>query len=157
MDEIPAENYSQLDKRYRTTVIIYSVQIFTAIILTLVSLFLLGSENAIGSNSLAAFWVAIIFIAVGTFVLRRRLLQWERLKNIKLLKGVLGLFATLQSNTIILGALAGLIAIIGLFVTVLSGVKADMLRAGAVSLIVFFINFPRKSVWEKIVGSLEKV
>lgn len=157
MVDIPAGNYSQLDNRYRTTIIIYSAQIFTVIILISVGLFVVGSENSNDSNSLAAFWVAIIFIAVGAFVLRRRFLQRDRLKNIKLLKGVSGLLATLQSNTIVLGALAELIAIIGLFVTVSSGIKADMLRAGAVSLVVFFINFPRKSVWEKIVGSLEQI
>ncbi len=140
MVEIPAGNYSQLDNRYRTTIIIYSAQIFTVIILISVGLFVVGSEN---SND--------------SFVLRRRFLQRDRLKNIKLLKGVSGLLATLQSNTIVLGALAELIAIIGLFVTVSSGIKADMLRAGAVSLVVFFINFPRKSVWEKIVGSLEQI
>jgi Flp pilus assembly protein TadB len=108
-------------------------------------------------RSLMTLWIAVVFIAVGTFVLRRMLNQWERLKNIKLSKGISGLLTTLQTNAIVLGAVAETIAVIGFLIAVLGGIKSDMFRAGAVALIVFLINFPRKSVWKKIVANLESV
>jgi hypothetical protein len=73
------------------------------------------------------------------------------------LKGVSGLLKTLQINAIILGAFAALLAIVGCVITFLTGEIFEMLRAGVVALIVFFINFPRKSVWKKIVAGMEKV
>lgn len=157
MDEILTKNLSELEKRYRTTAIIYFAQIFTTVILIFASLFVADSEYTVSANSLTALWIAVIFIAIGAFVLRRILSNWERLRNIKLLKGVSGLLAALQTNSIILGALAETIAVIGFIITVLSGYKADALRAGTVALIVFLMNFPRKSVWQKIVVNLEKV
>ena len=156
MEEISAAN--QLEKRYRTTAVIYLAQIFSVIILVIVGYLL--AKNSAGksdASSTTALWVAILFIAVGTFLLRRRLYQWERLKNITLTKGVSGLFAALQTNSIILAATAEAIAIIGLVIALLSGVGFDILRAGLVALIVLLINFPRQSVWRKIVEGLEKV
>ncbi len=158
MQEISTENFSQLDNRYKTTAIIYLAQIFSTVILIVVALFFVEkSTGALDAISLTALWTAVVFIAVAAFVLRRVFSRWERLKDIKLLKGTSGVFSALQSNAIILGALAETITIIGFIITVLNGEKYDALRAGAVALIVFFINFPRKSVWEKIVANLEKV
>ena len=51
-------------------------------------------------------------------------------------------------------AVAGLTAIDG--ATFLTS-DYDVLTFGAVSLILFFINFPRRAVWEKIVANLEKI
>jgi hypothetical protein len=74
-----------------------------------------------------------------------------------LLKGVAGLLGTLQNTAIILSVFATLIAIVGCVITFLTGESFETLRAGIVALIVFLINFPRKSVWEKIVAGMEKV
>lgn len=158
MKEISTENLSQLDNRYRTTAIIYFTQIFSTVILIIAGLFVTdGSENKSGSSSLTTLWVAVIFIAIGAFVLRRALFKWDRLKNAKLLRGVSGVYKTLQTNSVILGALAEIISVIGFVIAASSGEKADLLRAGLVSLIVFLISFPRKSVWRKIASSLEEV
>lgn len=152
------ESRAELNKRYRTTAIIYFGQLFTAIILITAGWFLVEPSNdSANPNSLMPLWIAVIFIAAGTFVLRRALTNRERLKETKLLKGDSGLLAKLQTNAIILGSLAEIIALIGFVIAHSTGAKADMLRAGLVSLIVFFINFPRKSVWQKIIANLEKV
>ncbi|MCA1624330.1 MAG: hypothetical protein LC778_11140 [Acidobacteria bacterium] len=158
MEEISAENKSELEKRYRITTLIVAGQMTTTLVLAIVGWIYAGnSESAINSKSLIPLWIAVLFIGVGTFLLRRILFKWERLKDITLLKGFSGLFATLQTNSIILGSLAEAIAIIGFIIAVLNGSGADMLRTVAVALIVFFINFPRKSVWEKIAANMEKV
>jgi len=158
MEEISAANQSELEKRYRITTLIVAGQMTTTVILAIVGWIYAGkSESATDSRSLMPLWIAVLFIAVGTFLLRRILFKWDRLRDVTLLKGFSGLFATLQTNSIVLGALAEAIAVIGFIIAVLNGNAADMFRAVAVALIVFFINFPRKSVWKKIAASMKKV
>ncbi len=155
MKEIAAENLAEIEKRYRLTSIIVLTQITTTIILIVVGWFYAASsENAVSNDSLMTLWIAIIFIAVGTFFLRRMLNRWERLKNIALSKGISGVLAALQTNSINIGSTAEIIAVIGFLIAVLGGVKYDVFRAGAVALLVFLINFPRKTVWKKIVINL---
>lgn len=158
MDEITApENSSLLDARYRTTAAVYFAQLFSSVIIICAGFFYADSDARSDSNSSMPLWVAIVFTAIAAFVLRRALSRWERLKDARLLKGFSGLLRTLSTNSIILGALAEAIAVFGFVIAVLNGSKPDALRAGAVALIVFFTNFPRRSVWLKIAANLEKV
>ena len=157
MEQISQENQKELNSRYRTTAIIGGVQILSTVLLIVVAWFLSSLDNSITQQAISALWMMVLFIAVGTFVLRRFLFSWERLKTTALLKGVQKLISTLQINTIILCAFAEIIAIIGFLVATLSGDKFQMFRAGAVALIVFLMNFPRKTIWEKVVANLEKV
>ena len=158
MNEISAENLADLEKKYRNTAIIIVAQISVLLILIASVWFLIpDSENAISQNTLFTLWAAIIFVALGTFILRRMFFRWNRLRDVTLLKGINGLLQTLQINAIILAAMAGTIAVIGLAITVLSGATIETFRAGLVSLILFTINFPRKSVWRKIAANLQEL
>jgi hypothetical protein len=72
MDGVSQESRPELDKRYRTTAIIYFSQLFTTIILIIAGWFSVKPSDASADTiSLMPLWVAIIFIAAGTFVLRR--------------------------------------------------------------------------------------
>lgn len=155
MSESEPENL--LDKRYKTTAVIYFAQIFSSVALIFAAFFFVDSGRAADSNTLMPFWAAIVFAAIAAFVLRRVLTRFERFQNAKLLKGFAGVFSLLQTNSIVLGALAEAIAAAGLIAAFLSGNKYDAARAGAVAFIVFAMNLPRKSVWQKIAASLEKV
>lgn len=158
MNEISPDTQIRLQKRYRTTAFVVLAQIVFTLILIPVAWFLaVNVENAISPKSVSTLWVAILFIAIGTFVLRRMLFRWDRFKDIALLKGVDGVLTTLQTNALILGAMAEIIAILGFLIAVMGGIKFDMFRAAVVALVVFLINFPRRGIWEKIVGGLEKV
>jgi len=158
MAEISAENRSELEKRYRTTTIVIAFQIFTVIALIIAAWFAAqNSSNSVSDQTITTLWVTVIFIAVGAFLARRMLFSWERLKNTTLMKGVKGLIQTLQFNSIIIGIMGEIVAVVGFLIALLSGNKWEMFRAGAVALIVFLANFPRKSVWEKIVSNLEKI
>jgi hypothetical protein len=153
-----AEIQAELEKRYQATAFVIAGQIALTIIFIIVAWIVApSSQNLISSNNLMPFWIGALFIAIGTFVLRRVLFRWDRLRDIVLLKGVSGLLQNLQKNAILLGAMAELIALIGFVITFLSGNPYEMLRAGAIALVVFLINFPRKSVWKKIVANLESI
>lgn len=158
MEVVSPENFAELEKRYRATATVFAAQILSSVAVILVALFLAPkNDNPVSPESLRTLWIVIILIAVGTFILRRFFLRWERLRDIALLKGIKGLLKTLQTNAIILSVFAETIVIIGLIVTFLSGDKYEILRAGFVALILFAINFPRKTVWEKIVTGLQEV
>jgi hypothetical protein len=158
MNEISSENLTELNKRYRTTVFIVLAQIFFILILVFISFFSLPRITAnLTEQDFTTLWVGVLFIAVGSFILRRMFFSWERLKNIALLKGISGLLGTLQQNSAILSVFGLIVAIIGFLIAALTGNSSDMLRAGAIALVVFLINFPRKKVWKTIVSNLEKV
>jgi hypothetical protein len=158
MSEISNENLSELNNRYRTTVFIVLGQIFVILLLIAAAGFAgVRIQNNLSEQDFTTLWVAVLFIAVGSFLLRRMFFDWERLKNIALLKGISGLLGTLQRNSIMLGGFAVLVALLGFVITILSGNSSDIFRAGAIALVVFFINFPRKTVWQTIVSNLGKV
>jgi hypothetical protein len=151
-------NAQLLEKRYRTSVIAVSVQILIMLALTVVAWFVITySNNDISEQAGVALWGTILLVAAGSFILRRMLFSWDRLKSIALLRGVPGLLDSLQAYTILLGVLALIVAIMGFLLATLSGNKLEMLRAGAISLIVFLVNFPRKSIWRKILAGAENV
>lgn len=158
MEEISPENSAALESRYRTARIIISAQIaLTMILIVSVWFFVPPANYQTSPQTLTTLRVLILFLAVGAFVLRRTFFRWERLKDITRLKGIAGLLKTLQKTAVILAFQAMLLAGIGCLITVLTGETFEMLRAGIVALIVFLINFPRRTVWKKIVAGMEKV
>jgi len=159
MKEISPENLSNLEKQYRATAIIVFAQIGFVVLLTIIAWFVVSEkeETAVSQQTVTTLWMAVIFVAIVTFILRRMFFQWDRLRDAALLKGIPGVLNKLRANAIILGALAEAIAVLGFVIAFLSGAKVEMLRAGIAALIVILINFPRKSVWEKIVANMQEI
>lgn len=158
MSEISIENLKALDAKYKSASIILIVQIVFSIALIVCGWFLSENvDNSISEQSLMSLRIGVVFIAVLTFILRRILVRWDRLNVVVILKGVPGLLNTLFMNTIILGTMAEVVAIIGFLIAVLGGVKTEMFTFGAVALVLFLINFPRKNIWKTIVSKLENI
>lgn len=156
--ENSSENKAELEKRYRTTALIVSAQVLLVLVLIVVAWFVIdNTDNSMSAQSQMTLWFLILFIAVGSFLVRRFLFNWERLKNTAVLKGISGVLQSLQINSILLGMLGETVAVIGFILATMSGNRWEMFRAGAVAMIVFLANFPRKSTWKKIVAGLEKV
>lgn len=158
MNENTGENSLELEKTYRTTALIVTIQIVVVLLLVFAAWFgFFRVETDFSNADFTTVWVAVLFIAIGSFVLRRTFFNWERLKNIAILKGVPGILKTLQRNSVLLGMMGLLIAVIGFVIAILSGSSFDMFRAAVISLIVFLINFPRKKVWKTIISNIFKV
>jgi len=158
MKEISSENLTELDKRYRTTVLIVLGQVFAVLAMIFAGL-VFGPKipSNLGERDFTTIWVGVLFIAIGSFILRRMFFNWERLKNIAILKGTDGVLNTLRRNSIILGIFAVIVGILGFVISALSGNVFDLIRAGLIAFVVFAINFPRRKVWKTIVSNLEKV
>lgn len=158
MSEISNENLTELEKCYRTTVLIILAQIFVVLFLISAAFFwTFRIETNLSEQDYLTLWVGVLFIALGSFILRRMFFNWERLKNISLLKGIPGVLRNLQRNSIILSVFALMVGIIGFMISTFTGNDFDLLRAGSVALVVFLINFPRKKVWKTIIENLGKV
>ena len=143
------------EKTFRTTSIIVLIQMFSTIVLIIFGWFFAAmTDNSVSQRAISLLWGMIILLVVGSFILRRVLFSWQRLQQSRRQNRLL---VTLQNNTVFLGLLGVIIAISGFLVATLSGNKFEMLRAGAVALVVFLFNFPRKTIWQKIVAHLEKV
>jgi hypothetical protein len=157
MKDVSPENRAEFEKRYRTAAIIGLAQIAVTVILAFAAWFVVSrTEVSESSESVTTLWVAILFIAIGSFVVRRLFFGWDRLRNAALLGGIPGLLRTLQTNSLILGGFAEAIAVIGFVITMFTGSSYDLFRAAAIALIVFIITFPRKKVWKTVVVSLQE-
>lgn len=159
MTEISAETKIELEKRYRTAAFLVFAQIAALLLFIALAYFSAKPENAgqISESTKMTLWVGALFAALGTFIIRRMLYRWDRLRDITLLKGISGLLKTLSTSAILLALMAEIVAIIGLTIAFLTGDWFEMLRAAAIALVVFIINFPRKAIWEKIVQNLQNV
>jgi hypothetical protein len=151
----------ELKAKYRVTAIVAGVQIAVIVFLAALGWFNVFKFEPTFSSStgsiVTALWVGIIFLAVGSFLLRRTQFSWEKLTDTMLLKGRTGLINTLRNNAILLSSLAVVIAVLGIIVTALTADESQILRASTVALIVALMNFPRQGVWKKIVANLEKL
>lgn len=154
-----AETYrNELGKRYQTAAfLVFGMMISALLLFGLVWLIPVRPENSLDPQTRMTLWVSALFLALGTFILRRMLYRWERLKDIALLKGIPGVLKTLQITAVLLAVMAFFVTIVGFVITFLNGDKFEMIRALIISLVVFIINFPRRAVWKKIAANLENV
>lgn len=155
---MPGGTDRELEKRYRAAAVFFLIVIAAAAGLTIYAGFFLPPPVATSRQAdLTPVWILIIFIAAGSFVLRRVLFRWERFRDRKLLSGQAGLLKSLQVNAFILGGIGGLIALLGFIASSVSGDRFDMARAAVVALIVLAINFPRRSIWVKLAESVNEI
>ncbi|HEX8651991.1 MAG TPA: hypothetical protein VF708_14215 [Pyrinomonadaceae bacterium] len=110
-----------------------------------------------GDPSLAmALWITILIFGLGAFAFRRTRFSAMRLQDIAALQGVTGLLATLYGTTVQVAYIGGAIALMGFVITILTGNKYDMLRAGGVALIVLLYSYPIRSAWKRVVHGIEQ-
>lgn len=153
MDELSEKFGENLEKIYQTTSIILLIQIFSTISLIIFGWFFASiTDNSVNPSAISLLWVAIVILIIVSFVLRRVLFSWKFLRKSAQQQKLL---IALQNSTVFIGLIGVIIAIIGFLVATLSGNKFEILRAGAIALVVFWFNYPRKTVWQKIVANLE--
>lgn len=96
----------------------------------------------------------IVFLGVGAIVFRRTRFSAMRLQDVAALRGASGLLETLQTTTVIVAAIAALIAALGLLISVMTGAGTDMLYLGAIAAAVLLYAYPRRAAWAAVVRAL---
>ena len=155
---IEPELQKKSDERYSRSMIVYGAVASSALMMAAVGFFVLPSGQApAAAPAVMPIWVLVFFMAVAAIVARRFLVRWERLRDIKLLRGIDGLLGALQANTVILAAIGEMIVIAGIVSSFFSGDRGDLVRAVIIAGVVFFLNFPRRSAWNTIVSNHKDV
>ena len=100
------------------------------------------------------FYVAALFLALGSFTFRRTQLRWIKLQGVAGTRGREGLVKYLVNVTIISVVMGELIGLIGLALAFLGATQRDVLTLGGVGLIVSLSCYPRRIAWERTVDYL---
>jgi hypothetical protein len=146
---------NELERRHSATVNV--VRAMAVLILLLILLALSGVlAGAIPFNPMTANTLrfAIIFLGVGAVVFRRTRFSTMRLQDIAALRGAAGLLATLQTTTVIVALIGGVIALIGFVISMMTATGTDMLYLGVIAVAVLIYCYPRRKAWHAVVRSM---
>ena len=149
----------ELARRHRVAAM--AVGAFVGLTAALVAIAFVAGESLYrpGDPSLSmALFIAILLLALGSFVLRRTRFQAMRLRDIAGLRGISGVLETLQKTTVQVAFIGGAIALMGFVVAMMTPAdgKYHMLRAGAVAAIVLLSAYPRRAAWRALVKAIEE-
>ena len=101
-------------------------------------------------------WIVILFLGLGAIAFRRWRFNAIRLQDVADLGGPSALVATLQTTTLMLAALAALVALGGFVIYSVWGWPMDMLKAGVVAVAVLLYAYPRRAAWRKVVEASQQ-
>jgi hypothetical protein len=146
----------ELERRYAVAArVVKAVAVFTLLLMVLALTHVLAGAirfNPATANSLR---FVIVFLGIGAIVYRRTRFSAMRLQDIAALRGASGLLRTLQTTTVTVALIGGLVALLGFVISVMTGVGTDMLYLGAVAVAVLLYCYPRHSAWRAVVGAAE--
>jgi hypothetical protein len=157
MTRSPESIEDELTRRHsRASMIVIAMIVLTVLLVGIA--FVAGKTiHRQGDPALAmALWIAILVCGLGAFVFRRTRFTAMRLQDVAALRGISGLLATLYGTTVQVAYIGGAIALMGFIITILTGNKYDMLRAGGVALIVLLYSYPVRSAWKRVVHGIEQ-
>lgn len=150
-------NEAELARRHRAASL--AVQLLVTLSLVLVVLAYAGVRLPLDSLPPAAYgtlWIVILFLGLGAVAFRRWRFNATRLQDVAALGGPSALLATLQTTTLLLAALAALVALLGFVLYSVWREPTDMLKAGVVALAVLLYAYPRRAAWRKVVEASQQ-
>ena len=157
MKKLTGENILLLERRYKQATLLSLSLAGSLIALTFVSVWIEAPFFALEKQVSDTFWVLVIFLAGGAFILRRMFNRWDRIKDLHLLKGLDGVLKTLRRDASLLSVIGFAIGILGFVIFLSNGSISDLLRSVVVALVVIFFVFPRKKIWNRIAIELEGI
>jgi hypothetical protein len=125
-----------------------SVIVYTVIGLVLVNA---HEPRILSSQVPIPFYVAAVFLALGSIAVRRAQLRPLRLEVVAGLRGIGGLVNHFLQIAVVSAALAEIIGVLALVVVFFGGNQSDVLRLGIVALAVTLYAYPRRAAWQKAV------
>ena len=142
---------SQVAEAHRPAELIVLSVAFSVAIYLIIGLIIVNSaeSEAESSRFRIPFFVAALFLSLGSIALRRTQLQWMRLQAVAGSKGVSGLLRHLSKFTIISAVIAEMIGLLALPMSFLGGSSTDVLVLGIIGLMVSLSSYPRRGAWEK--------
>ena len=142
---------AQITRAHRPAEQIVLAIAFSIAVYTVIGLVVVSRADAAGEASgfRIPFFVAALFLSLGSIMLRRTQFRWVRLQTVAQVRGVAGLLRHLANMTIISAVLAEVVAILGLLISFLGGGRNDVIIFGAIGLMVTLSSYPRRAAWER--------
>ena len=157
MAETVEGTQGELERRHAAAArIVQAVGLFTLLLIVLALTDVFAgriSFNPAAANSLR---FIIVFLGVGAIVFRRTRFSAMRLQDIGALRGPEGVLRTLETTTVIVALIGGLIALLGFVISVMTGFGTDMLYLGAIAIAVLLYCYPRLAAWRAVVRATER-
>jgi hypothetical protein len=144
---------SRVDEAHRKAKVIVLVLMASIIVYTVVGLLLLNARQPriTSSEVPVPFYVAALFLALGSIALRRAQMRRLRLEVVVGLRGIDGLINHLLKVAVVSAVLAEIIGVLALAVVFFGGDEAAVIRLGVVALVVALFAYPRRSAWRQAV------
>lgn len=95
------------------------------------------------------FYVAALFLALGSIALRRAQMRRLRLEVVAGLRGIGGLVNHFLKVSVVSAALAEIIGVLALVIVFFGGEIGDVINLGVVALVISLSNFPRRAAWQQ--------
>lgn len=123
------------------------------VLYVVIGIFNIRSRSGAGATDPPySFYVGAIFLALGSIAYRRAQMRRLRLDAVAALRGVDGLIKHFFQVTLISAALAELIGVLAVIISLVGGEQSDVIRLGVVALVVEIFTYPRRSAWQRAVA-----
>jgi hypothetical protein len=144
---------SRVAEAHRKAKVIVLLLAASIIVYTVVGLILVSTRQAglVTSDVRIPFYVAALFLALGSIALRRAQMRRLRLEVIAGLRGVGGLVNHFLQVSVVSAALAEIIGVLALVIVFFGGDRGDVINLGVVALVVSLSNYPRRAAWQRAV------
>ncbi len=154
-----SETYqAEVGRRHRTTALVVRGLIVLGIILPIIAF---AAKQHFPQREDTFFngvvKITIVICGLGAVVWRRTKFSTLRLQDITALKGVTGLLRTLQTTTLQIAALAGVMIVCGFISTAMTGNDFYTYGAALVGLVILLYCYPTRSSWERAVRRFAEV
>jgi hypothetical protein len=93
--------------------------------------------------------IVILFLGLGSIVVRRTRFSTMRLQDIGALQGASGLLITLERTTLQLAVLGAAIAALGFIGTLVTGNERYTYWAGLIAIVVLLYCYPSRRAWTR--------
>lgn len=147
----------ELERRHSSAArVVLAVLVFTALLMGLAVAGVFDEAIRFDPMTANALRFVVIFLGVGAIVYRRTRFSAMRLQDIGALRGPAGLLRTLETTTVTVALIGGLIALLGFVISVMTGFGTDMLYFGVIAVAVLLYCYPRRAAWRAVVAAAER-
>jgi hypothetical protein len=144
---------SRVAEAHRKAKVIVLLLAASIIVYTVAGLLLVNARQprVIRSQVPIPFYVAAVFLALGSIALHRAQLRRLRLEVVAGLRGTVGLVNHFLQVAVVSAVLAEIIGVLALAVVFFGGDQNDVIRLGVVGLAVTLYAYPRRGAWQQAV------
>jgi hypothetical protein len=144
----------ELTRRHCAAARVVSGVFMLTLVLVVLALVLAPRVSLAFNPTLAnALRFTIVFLGVGAVYFRRTRFSTMRLRDIGALRGASGLLEALYRTTVMVALIGAIIAALGLYISLLTGVGTDMLYMAAIAVVVLIYCYPRRGAWRSVLDA----